>query len=106
MALNDHQELNMLEPRMAKYEWGQSVRALVDLFNDGSHPEADEDALLVPAGGVGEIVQVGHHTEANIPVYMVEFGRQVIGCLEEEIELARLSTPAVATEGGSLPEGA
>jgi nitrogen fixation protein NifZ len=92
----------MIETRMPKYNWGLSVRALVDLFNDGSHPEADEGALLVPSGGVGEIVQVGHHAEANIPVYLVEFGRQVIGCLEEEIEPARLNAPAA----GTVPAGA
>ena len=32
------------------------------------------------------IVQVGTHAEANLPVYLVEFGeRLVVGCLEEEI---------------------
>ena len=37
-------------------------------------------------GDIGEIVQVGTHTEANIPIYLVEFGeRLVVGCLEEEI---------------------
>ena len=37
-------------------------------------------------GDVGEIVQVGTHTEENFPVYLVEFGeRLVVGCLEEEI---------------------
>jgi nitrogen fixation protein NifZ len=31
-------------------------------------------------------VQVGTQTEANLPVYLVEFGeRLVVGCLEEEI---------------------
>jgi nitrogen fixation protein NifZ len=93
----------MIDQRTAKYEWGQQVRALIDLFNDGSYPDAEDGALLVPAGGVGEIVQVGHHAEANIPIYMVEFGRQVLGCLEEEIELARVTVapaaPAAQSEG-------
>ena len=62
--------------------------AAVDLYNDGSHPEASDDQLLVVAGGPGEIVQIGHHAEANVPVYMVDFGVAVIGCLEEEIEVA------------------
>jgi nitrogen fixation protein NifZ len=78
----------MLEPRTARYQWGQRVRAATDLHNDGSYPEAEEGALLVPAGGVGEIVQIGHHTEANLPIYLVEFDGRVLGCLEEEIELA------------------
>ena len=75
----------MIEPRAPKFQWGQQVCAAVDLYNDGSHPEVPEDQLLVVAGGPGEIVQVGHHEEANVPVYMVDFGVAVIGCLEEEI---------------------
>lgn len=78
----------MIEPRLPKYQWGQRVRALVDLRNDGSFPDAPERALLVAIGAAGEIVQVGTHTESNTPVYLVEFGdRLVVGCLEEEINL-------------------
>ena len=76
----------MIAPRMPKYQWGQRVRCLIDLVNDGTFPEAEENALLVPAGGVGEIVQVGSHVDSNTPIYLVEFNeKHVIGCLEEEI---------------------
>jgi nitrogen fixation protein NifZ len=76
----------MIEPRIPRYQWGQRVKALVDLHNDGSFPEAALEALLVNVGTTGEIVQVGTHTEANLPIYLVEFGeRLVVGCLEEEI---------------------
>ncbi|ANW03178.1 nitrogen fixation protein NifZ [Bradyrhizobium icense] len=76
----------MIDPRLPKYQWGQHVKAAIDLINDGSFPDAPSDGLLVGAGGIGEIVQVGRHTEANVPIYLVEFGeRLVIGCLEEEI---------------------
>ncbi len=76
----------MIEPRLPKYQWGQRVKALVDLHNDGSFPDALAEALLVGVGGVGEIVNVGRHTEANLPVYLVEFGEKlVVGCLEDEI---------------------
>jgi nitrogen fixation protein NifZ len=76
----------MIEPRLPRFQWGQRVKALVDLRNDGTFPDAAIEALLVGVGDVGEIVQVGTHTEANIPVYLVEFGeRLVVGCLEEEI---------------------
>ncbi|NTV09756.1 MAG: nitrogen fixation protein NifZ [Zoogloea sp.] len=80
----------MMDMRLPKYEWGQKVNAATDLFNDGSYPEREEEALLVPAGTVGEIVQIGHHQEANLPIYLVEFEsvRCVVGCLEEEIALA------------------
>ena len=81
----------MLEPREPKYQWGQQVTAATDLFNDGSHPEVPENGLIVAAGTAGEVVQIGHHEEANVPVYIVEFGAsegrggRVVGCLEEEL---------------------
>ena len=76
----------MIEPRLPRYQWGQRVKALVDLQNDGSFPEAAPESVLVGTGATGEIVQVGTHTETNTPVYLVEFGeRLVVGCLEEEI---------------------
>jgi nitrogen fixation protein NifZ len=62
------------------------VKAQADLRNDGTFPDASLDALLVSVGDVGEIVQVGTHTEANMPIYLVEFSEKlVVGCLEEEI---------------------
>ncbi|MGC2778820.1 MAG: nitrogen fixation protein NifZ [Bradyrhizobium sp.] len=76
----------MIEPRLPKYQWGQRVKALIDLVNDGSFPNAPTAAKLVGIGDMGEIVQVGTHTEANMPIYLVEFGEKlVVGCLEEEI---------------------
>jgi nitrogen fixation protein NifZ len=76
----------VIEPRFPIYQWGQRVRALMDLHNDGSYPDAPTEALLVKSGDGGEIVQVGTHTELNTPIYLVEFGeRLVVGCLEEEI---------------------
>ncbi|WP_119154744.1 nitrogen fixation protein NifZ [Caldimonas tepidiphila] len=76
----------MIDIREPRFRWGQRVAAQIDLANDGSYPEQPADALLAPAGSLGEIVQVGHHAEAGVPVYLVEFeGGRVIGCLEEEI---------------------
>ncbi len=76
----------MIEPREPKYQWGQRVKALVDLQNDGTFPDTAADALLVNVGDAGEIVQVGTHIDANIPIYLVEFNEDlVVGCLEEEI---------------------
>jgi nitrogen fixation protein NifZ len=72
--------------REARFGWGQRVVARVDLFNDGGYPEYEPEALLVAVGTIGEIVQVGMHSETRTPIYLVEFGRLVIGCLEEEIE--------------------
>lgn len=76
----------ILEPRNPKYQWGQKVKTLIDLYNDGSYPDMPEEALLVGLGTTGEIVQVGTHTDTNTPIYLIEFTeRLVVGCLEEEI---------------------
>jgi nitrogen fixation protein NifZ len=80
-------DMMMNEPREAQYQWGQQVVALVDLVNDGTYPDLAPDAILAETGSEGEIVQVGHHTETNQPVYMVDFNGLVVGCLEEEILL-------------------
>jgi nitrogen fixation protein NifZ len=64
------------------------VNAAIDLYNDGSFPDSPPKALLVAVGDPGEIVQVGTHTETNVPIYLVEFGENlVVGCFEEEISL-------------------
>lgn len=76
----------MIEPREAKYQWGQRILATTDLINDGSYPDREPDALLVSNGTLGEIINVGYHEELNLPVYLVEFMEGgVVGCLEEEI---------------------
>ena len=77
--------IDLPDPHAARFQWGQPVLAAVDLYNDGSLPGAPEDGLLVVAGGPGEVVQVGHHADAGMPVYMVDFGVAVLGCLEDEL---------------------
>lgn len=83
----------MIELRNPIYQRGQTVWSEIDLINDGSYPDREKDALLVKAGTEGEIVQVGFHEEANLPVYMVEFTTgDVVGCLEEEIRAEQART--------------
>ncbi len=55
----------MSDDAQPKFEWGRRVRATVDLFNDGGFPDAEPEALLVKAGEVGEIVQIGAHVESE-----------------------------------------
>jgi len=74
------------DPEAAKFRWGYRVRAMVDLFNDGTFPGLPQDALLARAGDAGEVVQVGTHVESKQSVYLVEFAEdRVVGCLEDEI---------------------
>lgn len=79
----------MLDIREPKFQWGQPVKTVVALVNDGSYPGVAEEELLVASGTQGEIVQTGMHEESNTPVYIVEFpDGKVIGCLEQELEPA------------------
>ncbi len=81
----------MIDQRLPKYDWGLKVKTTIDLFNDGSYPDREPEALLAAEGSEGEIVQVGTIEEHNVPIYLVEFtDGAVVGCLEEEI------TPAMA----------
>ena len=76
----------MSDDARPKFDWGRRVRAAVDLFNDGSFPNSEPESLLVKAGDLGEVVQVGAHVESETTVYLVEFSEKiVIGCLEDEI---------------------
>ncbi|MCP3460521.1 nitrogen fixation protein NifZ [Bradyrhizobium sp. CCGUVB23] len=78
----------MIEAGLPKYQRGQRVKAMFDLTNDGSFPDAPAEGLLVSLGDIGKIVQVRRHTEANLPIYLVKFGEHlVVGCLEREIGL-------------------
>lgn len=79
--------IDLPDPDAARYEWGHAVVAATDLYNDGSLPGAEADALLVAAGGPGEVVQVGLHADTHTRVYMVDFGVAVLGCLEGELAL-------------------
>lgn len=92
----------MIEPREPQYQWGQQVVALVDLVNDGTHPDHAPDAVLASMGSEGEIVQVGRHVEANQPVYTVEFDGLVVGCLEEEILLLQELDQMLSESRGQL----
>lgn len=90
--------IDLPDPDAARFRWGQPVWAAVDLYNDGSLPDAPaDDILLVAAGGPGEVVQVGRHEDTGAPVYLVDFGVVVLGCLEDE-----LSPRPVAAAGRSL----
>ncbi|WP_420969411.1 nitrogen fixation protein NifZ [Bradyrhizobium sp. B120] len=76
----------MTEPGFPKYRRGQRVKTALDIINDRSFPNTEPEGILLGAGATGEIIRVAIHTEANVPIYTVDFGaRLLIGCLEEEI---------------------
>ena len=92
--------LSGIELREPAYAWGQRVIALDNLLNDGSYPDRPLDGLLAARGSVGEIVNIGHASELNEPVYLVEFDGCVVGCLEIELVPA---PPGLLPETEALP---
>ncbi len=89
----------MSDPEAPKFQWGRPVRAINDLFNDGTYPNLPADALLVRSGDRGEIVQIGAHVDSNTTVYLVEFGgNRIVGCLEDEIMAVSSLQTIAATE--------
>lgn len=88
--------IDLPDPDAAKFQWGQPVWALVDLYNDGTLPDAPEDALLIVAGGPGEVVQIGRHEDSGAAVYMVDFGVAVVGCMEDELSPRPPATSAAS----------
>jgi nitrogen fixation protein NifZ len=93
----------MIAPVVHRFQWGQRVRTTAELRNDdGSFPELAEGALIIRAGDVGEVVQLGIHTDSNSAVYMVEFHqRVVVGCLEHELSPDDVPAPAAAALGAT-----
>ncbi len=76
----------MIESTTPRYDWGLQVTVTDHVYNDdGTFPDVEEDALIIAAGSIGEIVRVGLHEESNMPVYLVDFGIRVVGLSEAEI---------------------
>lgn len=73
---------------------GDTILAAHDIFNDGSFPNAAEDALLVAAGTRGMVIEQGHIEEDTSKIlYLVKFEAAdnkaelgpPIGCWPEDI---------------------
>ncbi len=78
----------------SKYQWGDKVRVMNDIWNDGSYPEVDANEVLVLQGAQGYVLQVGKD-EGGKFLYVVEFGDKLVGCFEEELS----KTQDVSHEG-------
>ncbi len=72
---------------LPKYRFGQRVKLLKDIKNDGTFPFAKRGDTLMKAGEEGYIRDMGDFLQV-IRVYEVEFINHgiVYGCREEELE--------------------
>ena len=75
-----------MQPR---FDYGEAVRVLRNIRNDGTFPGHATGTLLVPRGSVGYVRDVGSFLQDQIiySVHFVDAGR-VVGCREEELQLA------------------
>ena len=80
----------------ARFEFGQQVRVVRTIRNDGTFPGKERGELLVRQGSVGYVKDVGTFLQDQV-IYSVDFlddGR-LVGCREQEIQLA--SDPWIPT---------
>jgi len=74
---------------LPQFEYGDEVRLIRNVRNDGTYPGMDTGVLLMRRGAVGCVYDVGTYLQDQL-IYRVHFlneGRTV-GCREEELILA------------------
>ena len=66
------------------YEYGQAVRLIRNVRNDGTYPGKDTGALLMRRGAQGCVYDVGTYLQDQL-IYRVHFLDQgcTVGCREE-----------------------
>ncbi|TCJ11708.1 nitrogen fixation protein NifZ [Parasulfuritortus cantonensis] len=71
---------------LPRYEYGDAVRVVRNVRNDGTYPGMAMGNLLVRRGSVGYVMNVGTFLQDQL-IYTVHFLDQdrVIGCREEEL---------------------
>lgn len=68
------------------FEFGQAVRVIRNVRDDGTYPGAQRGELLVRRGSVGYVREVGTFLQDQI-VYSVDFpaSGRIVGCREQEL---------------------
>lgn len=71
------------------YEYGEAVRLVRNVRNDGTYPGEPTGRLLIRRGSVGYVRDVGTFLQDQI-IYSVEFveAGRVVGCREQELQPA------------------
>ena len=69
-----------------RYDYGDEVRVIRNVRNDGTYPGLDVGAPLVRRGSVGYVVNVGTFLQDQV-IYSVHFlnEQRLVGCREEEL---------------------
>lgn len=71
---------------LPQFEYGDEVRVVRNVRNDGTYPGMDTGTLLVRRGSVGVVNDVGTYLQDQLiyRVHFLDLGRTV-GCREEEL---------------------
>ncbi|MGC2164767.1 MAG: nitrogen fixation protein NifZ [Gallionella sp.] len=71
---------------LPKFEFGNEVRIIRNVRNDGTYPGMDPGMLLVRRGSTGFVMNVGTFLQDQL-IYTVNFLelRKIVGCREEEL---------------------
>ncbi|MFT3931114.1 MAG: nitrogen fixation protein NifZ [Spongiibacteraceae bacterium] len=71
---------------LPRFDYGDDVRVIRNVRNDGTFPGKEVGELLIRRGSVGNVHDVGTYLQDQIiyRVYFIEGGR-MIGCREEEL---------------------
>ena len=69
-----------------RFDYGEPVRVIRNVRNDGTYPGLDVGAFLVRRGSVGFVQNVGTFLQDQV-IYSVHFldERKIVGCREEEL---------------------
>lgn len=70
-----------------RFDYGDAVRVIRNIRNDGTYPGVDRGRLLVRRGSIGFIRQIGTFLQDQI-IYSVHFmaaGGRLVGCREQEL---------------------
>ena len=69
-----------------EFDFGDAVRVIRNVKDDGTYPGANVGELLVRRGSVGHVIDVGTFLQDQI-IYSVHFLdiNRIIGCREEEL---------------------
>ena len=76
----------LTEEGYQRYDYGEAVRVIRNVRNDGTYPGLEVGAFLVRRGSVGYVVNVGTFLQDQV-IYSVHFltEERLVGCREEEL---------------------